>query len=1190
MEAAHYRALLTENKRVEFLTQTYAEKVQLKAEAEAGIPKDVADEIAQMAGETPGQRVIAYIVKHDPSRNHQYSQWLVFRYLRGEFRLEDLAQVPEYLTVFERAKPRIEKRDINQYKDFAELWKAIKPFLDGSEAVSANQEKRDFRARLRDDDQVQFVYDSPNLSICIPKTFEAACHYGVNTRWCTTQTVTRFESYSSQGPLYIILDKVNNRRWQFHFASEQFMDEEDHAINLREFFAEYPQVFRLFDERKWFPFADRIGLDMFSPEGLLALEDDKLSRKIKTLDDIMALPKEKIMRQEFARAVLVNFNDAGLRGQEIAEYRKIINCFLTLYPDEFFNHLVATGEKNSLLNSLPPRFHTDENKIAVANTIAYTGIEFLVPKPWPQAVVDRYWRTKVSLDSYVRLKEIPDRYVTPKAVASCLARWPDDIKPNVARITQEIAHDMAERNSEVIERLPEKFLDQRMAEIVLEWVERRGEHRFDETYKLFERFDPSTWPDQIVEAMFSRGFAKNVTWDKLPANLRTPHNIDLWINSDSLNILRVPIAEMTNSRVYLALKSAYSSDKAIMQKLPPEVLTDELLADIFAEKYGDFFTYSHTFEAVPVRLRTHRVCKALMDCNDLRIADVPKELLTRKYILQHLPGRPGEFDDVPIRMIDAELGAELVERVPALVAKMPKAIYSEPMLYAYLSKFPQTYNDRKVAHDDKEEVINFKRFPKSMWSQRVVAKAIERDILPPDYEVPHEFLDQDGAAGLMARTPEAIKSLPENLVNEETLTKAAHKNIRVLDVIAPEQITEPVIYAVLDRWAGTYKLYGKPTDYSGSWNEDLDKLPKEKFSQRCWDEAAGSMVRLKDVPSQFRTPELVRLAIIRDPHNITALSDPAGWMNANTPNVDGQWRMKMDDIGVILVGKNYIDVNDLDKKPLESGGSYVVIPNGTKNLRVFIFDKHGKIAGRFETERNEVVIPYVKDYNWPRYDMRGLRKQIAEIVRKEEGVRKFGIKNLNQHGVYTDGSEDELPREKIDPKGKLTWSEVEHGGGLMWIGWLGDTPVLRLLRDRPSHRNYGHENHGSLVSSETLVSPEKLMPLNQEILRMLETKHVPVGWSQALRDIGIYHEGNSWRSLFDHKVADLGEMQVYRANRRVTVFSKKLGELGHGTLRNNGRIEKIEIGYPYSEFGERPELEPVIQKVFATLQEKIPVG
>jgi hypothetical protein len=55
-----------------------------------------------------------------------------------------------------------------------------------------------------------------------------------------------FGSYNNQGPLYIVLIKPENARYQFHWESNQFMDERDQLMNPNQLADEYPVLWKIF--------------------------------------------------------------------------------------------------------------------------------------------------------------------------------------------------------------------------------------------------------------------------------------------------------------------------------------------------------------------------------------------------------------------------------------------------------------------------------------------------------------------------------------------------------------------------------------------------------------------------------------------------------------------------------------------------------------------------------------------------------------------------------------------------------------------------------------------------------------------------------------------------------------------------------------------------------------------------------
>mgnify|MGYP001411991572 FL=1 len=157
--------------------------------------------------------------------------------------MEDLYKTTEDLQKFHRFKQQIpqEKRDINRISSFDELYDLTKEF-------SLEQATTTKAERIRQD--AELVYDGPNWEILIPKSEEASCHYGANTRWCTAGSSSNYYNhYSKQGPLYIILNKKDpTDKYQFHFESNQFMDKEDRSVSLSPFLNDRPELKEFFKE------------------------------------------------------------------------------------------------------------------------------------------------------------------------------------------------------------------------------------------------------------------------------------------------------------------------------------------------------------------------------------------------------------------------------------------------------------------------------------------------------------------------------------------------------------------------------------------------------------------------------------------------------------------------------------------------------------------------------------------------------------------------------------------------------------------------------------------------------------------------------------------------------------------------------------------------------------------------------
>ena len=79
------------------------------------------------------------------------------------------------------------------------------------------------------------------------KQKEASRFIGINTKWCTAAKKNNlFDIYNKKGPLYIVLLKKENNRYQFHFQLGRFANEKCESINPNELADEYPILWKIF--------------------------------------------------------------------------------------------------------------------------------------------------------------------------------------------------------------------------------------------------------------------------------------------------------------------------------------------------------------------------------------------------------------------------------------------------------------------------------------------------------------------------------------------------------------------------------------------------------------------------------------------------------------------------------------------------------------------------------------------------------------------------------------------------------------------------------------------------------------------------------------------------------------------------------------------------------------------------------
>ncbi len=176
--------------------------------------------------------ILAFITECDPTPKSIYTRWMLKRFLAGDFGglIEDVTKATESLDRFDRAKSTFpqQHRDINFFKNFSALNAYVA-------YVEVKPSKKSIKAGLKEallaKGEAEHFFENDDIRIVIPRTKEAAIYFGKNTKWCTAASgFNMFEVYHRQGPLYVILFKKENVRWQLHFESDQFMDEADKPI------------------------------------------------------------------------------------------------------------------------------------------------------------------------------------------------------------------------------------------------------------------------------------------------------------------------------------------------------------------------------------------------------------------------------------------------------------------------------------------------------------------------------------------------------------------------------------------------------------------------------------------------------------------------------------------------------------------------------------------------------------------------------------------------------------------------------------------------------------------------------------------------------------------------------------------------------------------------------------------------
>ena len=177
-------------------------------------------------------QILATIEDQDTTPNKAYTPWLARMYAKGGLSLEDINR-NQLLGLYDLAKKRRmlkpEHKDINSFKTYKQFEDAMVTY--DLEAIENTLDKEEEKGRAKK------VYDDENVTIIVPEDEAAACRYGRGTRWCTAATRGQnfFNHYNRQGRMYILLPKNPIRegeKYQLHFQSNQYMDEDDDPVNM----------------------------------------------------------------------------------------------------------------------------------------------------------------------------------------------------------------------------------------------------------------------------------------------------------------------------------------------------------------------------------------------------------------------------------------------------------------------------------------------------------------------------------------------------------------------------------------------------------------------------------------------------------------------------------------------------------------------------------------------------------------------------------------------------------------------------------------------------------------------------------------------------------------------------------------------------------------------------------------------
>tara|TARA_R110000868_G_scaffold162905_1_gene394913 strand:+ start:11673 stop:12842 length:1170 start_codon:yes stop_codon:yes gene_type:complete len=190
-------------------------------------------------------RAIERIEQADPTPNKKYAQWMAREFSKGQHglgKIEDIeSTLSDYVHKFhllnQKKKLPTPYNDINRYKNAIDLMGKMDEYEIDTDDNKVGQADK--------------VYQDDLVTVIIPRDQEAACKYGRQTRWCTAAVhgVNYFDQYNLQGPLYILIPQKPRRggeKYQLHFATRSWMDENDDPVMIGDLARKFPGLFSWF--------------------------------------------------------------------------------------------------------------------------------------------------------------------------------------------------------------------------------------------------------------------------------------------------------------------------------------------------------------------------------------------------------------------------------------------------------------------------------------------------------------------------------------------------------------------------------------------------------------------------------------------------------------------------------------------------------------------------------------------------------------------------------------------------------------------------------------------------------------------------------------------------------------------------------------------------------------------------------
>lgn len=219
---------------------------------------------------------------------------------------EDADKLPNLLKQYDMLKNKI-KKPITDFKSIPELYQAIDAFTNEGVPQDKKALERYYIFKNAEKKGLKIIYNDKDWIIGIPETFESSKMFGNDTNWCTTSSEGRYyNKYLKEygGQYYILLNKKTGELFQFHFESNQFMDEHDNQIDMYNFTEEEPKICEFLNEYK---------NKLVKTKSEEEIEYDKITQLLNSFNEICSDPKRinrEILYENYT-------DDVNIKGDKI---------------------------------------------------------------------------------------------------------------------------------------------------------------------------------------------------------------------------------------------------------------------------------------------------------------------------------------------------------------------------------------------------------------------------------------------------------------------------------------------------------------------------------------------------------------------------------------------------------------------------------------------------------------------------------------------------------------------------------------------------------------------------------------------------------------------------------------------------------------------------------------------------------